>query len=199
MLWILFMAGGGRKLSLFLFGSPLSQVPWRRLQKAPVLASISFLCVGLSTARANRHCFLKGPLSLSSDDQRAVQEFGTCWQVSSENPSVDWNRAEHCQAPTGLFLYCITEVLVRPFLPIFQKSRLELNIEVQFPTSGRECGPLGHKPTLFVWLLLRAASMSHVDLNMTACDYQEMSQGCYWSLSHILQKKSQAPEIPPAC
>lgn len=99
MLWVLFMAGGGRKLSLFLFGSPLSQVPWRRLQKAPVLASISFLCVGLSTARANRHCFPKGPLSLSSDDQRAVQEFSTCWQVSSENLIVDWNRAGALPGP----------------------------------------------------------------------------------------------------
>lgn len=107
-LWFLHKAGGGNKLSLFTMHSLLlSQVPWNRLQKALVLASISFLFVGLPIAKASRHCFPKRPLVLSSDAQRTIQERGVGgwgWVPAGRCPleNIDGN----CQLPTCPLLLC---------------------------------------------------------------------------------------------
>lgn len=100
-LWFLRKAGGGNKLSLFTMHSLLlSQVPWNRLQKALVLASISFLFVGLPIAKASRHFFLNGLWSsvlMPKELSRRGVPAGRC---SLEN--IDGN----CQLPTCPLLLC---------------------------------------------------------------------------------------------
>lgn len=135
-LWFLRKAEGGNKLSLFtMHSSLLSQVPWNRLQKALVLASISFLFVGLPIAKASRHCFPKRPLVLSSGAQRTIQEGG--YLLEGVLLKTLMGTANSRPVPC----YCVAKTLVRPFPSIFQKSRPKLNIAAPFPHPARECTP----------------------------------------------------------